>query len=499
MTRLLSNRFYRKQTASGLSRIFMACAAIGAVTTLPMSSAYAQDEGRQFSSQTGEIVNQAVTLANNGNNASAAELLQQLIKTPDLNPYERSTIYQMMGQFAYELDRLKAAQSAFENAVQAGGLLPKEAENTHLAIAQLMIGNGQYRGGAERLETLLNTNPAPKPQHIKLLMNAWIQAKEFQRALPWAEKWFAAASPKTREHFDLLNYLFNTLNMRSRQSNLVKEMISRWPEDKTLWDVWASMLSNGGFEEDAFEVKKMLYLGGALNTEDELLKIVQYYSFYDMPYQAAEILEREIAAKRIARTPETLTQLSTLFRQAREYERAIPILEAAALQSGKGETYAAWGEALYNDGQCQASETAFSDAINRGYDAGKSWMLIASCRYDETVNLERLNCEMSDKQMAEAPITRARNSAIAAFEKVPNRSRENGNAKTWIQFIETEKQAVKLRCDFGEKVKRDECFKKIKQAYDAKILTREFTLDDKSCGIYIEEYDALYRQTISSE
>ena len=485
-----------------LTRFSVFCLAVAAVNlpgTAAMNAAFAQDDVRQFSTQIGESVNEAVTLANEGDKISAAALLKQVAATPDLNPYERSTIYQMLGQYSYELDRPIEAQSAFENALKAGGLLPKEVENTNVVIAQLMIGNGQFQEGAERLETYLNSGGPQKPKYIQLLVKAWVQAEDFQRALPWAEKWFAAANPKTREHYDLLNYLFNTLNLQSRQTGLVKEMIGRWPEDKALWDVWASMLANGGREADAFEVKKIMYLTGLLDTEDELLKIIQYYSFYDMPFQAAEILEREMAADRIARTPATLTQLSGLFRQAREYKRAIPILEAAAIQSGDGETYAAWGEALYNEGECEKSEAAFSEAINRGYDAGKSWMLIASCRYDNTVNLDRLSCEMSEAQMSEAPITRARNSAIEAFGRVPKRSAEQKNAQTWIQFIETEKQAVKRRCDFEEKVRIDGCFKKIDQAYKAMIFTKTFKLEDKSCDKYVGEYDVKYRQAALSQ
>jgi len=249
------------------------------------------------------------------------------------------------------------------------------------------------------------------------------------------------------------------------------------------------MLANGGREEEAFEVTKMLYLGGALNKEADLLKVVQYYSFYDMPYQAAEILEREMNSNRISKTPDKLKQLSGLFRQAREYKRAIPILEAAASQSGDAKLYADLGEALYNEGSCQKSETAFKEAINRGYDAGKSWMLIANCRYDQTNTLDRLNCEMTPAQMAEAPITKARESAITAFGNVPSSSRENGNARKWVQFINAEKQAVDRRCEFERNVERELCYQKIKQAYAAVIFTGGFKLEDENCTRFKADYD----------
>ena len=490
MTRHIHGKTLRTRVASLLGASLLAVATIGVTSVSLTTTAFAQvEEGRQFSAAAGEKVNEALTLSNSGQTQSAISILQSTISQPDLNAYERSTIYQMLGQWSYELDRAVEAQQNFENAINAGGLLPAEMDNIRIVIAQLMIGNGQYREGATRLENFLNSGGQQKPEYIDLLVNAWVQAEDYRRALPWAEKWFNAANPKERRHFDLLNFLFNNLGMQGRQADIVKEMINRWPEDKTLWDAWVYMLDSGGREQEAFEVTKMLYLGGGLTDESDLLKVVNYYSFYDMPYQAAEILEREINANRIQRTPVTLTQLSTLFRSAREYKRAIPILEAAATQSGDKDIYAALGEALYNEGQCDKSEAAFNQAINRGYDAGKSWMQVASCRYDQTNTLERLNCKMTPEQMAAAPITKARQTAIAAFRNVPLGTRLRSDANTWVKFIEGEKTNLDNRCIFEANVERDLCYQKIKQAYDAVIFTDGFKLEDQSCLKFKPGYD----------
>lgn len=485
------------KAASLLGCSVLAVAALGVSATLPTAAVFAQDEapeeGRQFDAKSGEAVNNALTQANAGDNQGAVNTLNAALTLPDLNPYELSTMYQMLGQYSYELDRPTQAQQAFENAINAGGLLPNEVDNIRVIIAQLMIGNGQYVEGATRLESYLNSGGQQKPAYVDLLVNAWVQAEQYNRALPWAERWFNAASPKERKHFDLMNFLYNNLGMQGKQADIVKQMISRWPEDKNLWDAWASMLANGGREQEAFEVNKMLYLGGALTSEQDLLKVVQYYSFYDMPYQAAEILEREINANRISRTPDTLKQLSGLFRQAREYKRAIPILEQAAAQSGEAKLYADLGEALYNEQQCEASEKAFKEAINRGYDAGKSWMLIANCRYDTTSSLERLDCKMSDAQMAEAPITKVRARAVEAFRQVPATSRERSNAQKWIKFINSEGEAVERRCAFERDLERQLCFGNLERAYASEFLG-EFVLDDaEKCLPYKEEYDATYR------
>lgn len=456
-------------------------------------------EGRQFGAKAGEIVLEAQNMMTANSFSPALAKLNEALAIPELNAYERSTIYQMQGAVYYELNNYQQAITGFENAISAGGLLPKEVDNLRVNIAQLLIGNGQYAQGAQMLENWANRGGSLKPTHIEMLTQAWVQSENYRKALPWAQKWFNAASPKERKHFDLLNFLYNNLKMPGKQADIVKDMIARWPDDKQLWDNWASLLANGGREQEAFEVNKMLYLGGVLNTEQDLLKVVQYYSFYDMPFQAAKILERELNAGRIATSPDKLVQLSDLFRQAREYNRAIPILDKAAKQSGKAKLYADLGEALYNGGKCDRAETAFKEAINRGYDAGKSWMLIATCRYEAAQAEEREVCATSTKaERANSAKNKKRNNAIAAFQEVPGASRENRNAKKWISFIKAEAKAVEDRCEFEESVAEELCFIKIRQAYDAQVFTNSFDLDEE-CNEFKEKFDGLYRQTVGED
>jgi len=354
------------------------------VSTTYTATAEAQAaEGRQFGSKAGQIVNDAQTLGQSSQYGAAISKLNEAIALPELNPYERSTIYSVMGSYYYELDNLNQAISSFESAISSGGLMPKEAIDLENNIAQLLIANGRYVEGAQRLEAWMRRTGQETPKYIEYVMQAWVQSEQYNNALPWAEKWFRNASPKERKHFDLLNFLYNDLGMQGRQADIIKEMIGRWPDDRSLWDSWISLLSMGGREKDAFEVNKMLYLAGALTSETDIKKVVEYYQYYEMPFQAAQILEREMNAGRVQGNAQNLVRLSELFRQSREYERALPILKRAAEASGRSKSWAQYGEALYNQGRCAEAETNLQKAMNMGYDRGKSWMLIANCRYEE--------------------------------------------------------------------------------------------------------------------
>ena len=493
--------YVRKSLKSALFASAVAALSVSFISVeLGQNVAYAQEEGRQFSAATGEIVNAALQFLNTDQYSAALGELSKAIALPDTNPYERSVIYQMQGQAFYELKQTGSAIQAFENAISAGGLLPNESTQLRLNIGQLLIGEGQYARGAQMIENWERSGNTLKPQHIELLVQAWVSSENYGRALPWAERWFNSVNPKERKHFDLLNFLYNNLRQPGKQADIVKQMINRWPEDKTLWDAWASLLANGGREQEAFEVNKMLYLGGALNTESDLLKVVQYYSFYDMPFQAAQILEKELNAGKIRQNAERLVQLSDLYRQAREYKKAIPILERAAQQSGTGKLYADWGEALYNEGQCVQAEAAFKEAINRGFDKGKSWMLIATCRYEDAQREPREVCKTSTVESRKAAVkNQKRELAKQAFQNVPSSSRERRNASKWVTFINAEYKAIEDRCEFEKNVEKELCFVIIKGAYDNEVFKGEFVLDDPKCERFKSEYDSIFRVRVAAE
>jgi len=105
MTHHIRKTSLRTRAASLLGASLLAVASIGVSGLMATQAAYAQEEGRQFSAAAGEKVNEALTLANSGQNQAAVNILQGAITAPDLNAYERSTIYQMLGQYSYELNR----------------------------------------------------------------------------------------------------------------------------------------------------------------------------------------------------------------------------------------------------------------------------------------------------------------------------------------------------------------------------------------------------------
>jgi len=381
---------------------------------------------------------------------------------------------------------------------QRGGDAPAQTEGRQFGSksgavvneALTLMNSNQYGAAISKLNEAISMdlNAYERSTTMQMMGTAYYEMENYPQAISSFENAINAGG------LLLLNFLYNNLGMTGKQADIVKQMLQRYPEDITLWNTWASMLSNGGREDDAFEVKKMLYLGGALKTESEIMQIIQYYSFYEMPYQAAQILEREMNAGVVSKSTDRLIQLSDLLRQAREYKKAIPILQQAAAGAGSGKVYAQLGEALYNDAQCDKAEEAFKQSINLGYNRGKAWMLIATCRYEESQAQERIDCKWSDEQKANAPRTKMRDVADNAFSQVPGSSSESRSAVKWRQFIKAEAQAVENRCIFEANVEK-ELFVEIKQAYAAQVFKGgDFILaNPQKCEPFVPEYDSIYR------
>jgi len=164
-------------------------------------------EGRQFGAKAGAIVNEALEFMTADNFTAANVSLGKALALPKLNAYERATIHQMRGQIYYELNQYEKSIQSFESAISSGGLLPKESSALRVNIAQLLIASGQPARGAQMMEDWNRAGGKLTPKHVEYLWQAWSQAENYPRALPWAEKWFNAARPKERKHYDLLNFM----------------------------------------------------------------------------------------------------------------------------------------------------------------------------------------------------------------------------------------------------------------------------------------------------
>ncbi|MCW5725272.1 MAG: hypothetical protein KIS81_09995 [Maricaulaceae bacterium] len=408
-------------------------------------------EQRVFSAPIGEIVLAAQTQQEEDNWAGSVTTLNRALERPNISPYERSVVLQLRGRARYEMGQVMAAVQDWQDAIGTGMLLTNEIVNLRINIGQLLIVEGRYDEGIRNILQAVEAGGQLTDRLAMLLAQAYAQADRFQEGLRYAEMAYDMASPKERRHFNLVLAYYQRLEMLPQQLRIVREMVERWPNERQLWASYSSILANTDREADAFEANKVMYLNGLLTEGRELVRLAQYYSFFEFPYRGAVIMEREMNAGRIERTRDNLNALANMWRQAREFRRALPILRQLAEASGSGDDWGRVAEAHYQLNQLPEAEAAFVRALNAGglRQTGETWALLGTVRYER----------------------RNRQGALEAFARARQFPSTQRSASGWYNFIRAELDGEVNRRILREQVRQDECSFTVQDARDTAVIT----------------------------
>ncbi|MEO0784478.1 MAG: hypothetical protein AAFY10_02185 [Pseudomonadota bacterium] len=395
-----------------------------AMTALGAAPALAQScETTEFTSKSGQIYLQAENeLLVNDNPAAALAKLNEL-RAMELNCYEEGAVLRLSAAVKVETDDYPGAVRDLETAIQRGYVPQAEIAKTYYNISQLHMSSENLSDALRYMNLWMQAGGQPDRTQKWQLAVLNHKANDNRQALRWAEEVFREDGPNAeREVYDFLIYLYDETGQLAKKAQLLETLLQRNPNERRLWDAIAGDYFQAGNQRRAFEVQKAMYLGGILQTEDEIMRVVNFYNQFDVPFQSAKILEKEMNAGRIEKTYERMELLANLYQVAREFERAIPVIREAAQMRNSGEMFERLGRSYAELKDWDQTEAALTQALNAGgvKDRGTVWTLIGQSRY------ERDDVE----------------GAKEAF-----RQANNAGGRGWLQFIRAEEQTARaLQC-----------------------------------------------------
>lgn len=394
------------------------------------------DENRVFSSKVGEIVLRAQEAFNIEDWATAMQELNSALGERNISPYETGIILQLRGAVKYNQDDAAGALQDWSRSISEGNHKFRDCLNLMYNVGQLHLSEGNYRTAVDKLEEWLRLGGEANDKVHLNMVAAYVELGDLRNALRHARTAKQLASPVEKRHFDTLNYLYTELDMPAERAELLSEYVVLFPTEKSVWLSIAALHAQAGRERKAFEINKIMYLNGMYTTENEIMRVVDYYSYYEVPYRGAVILEREMNRGRVEGTRDNYEKLARLYRQANEFDRAIPALERAASMAPNGENYRALGEALYAEGRLAEAERALSRAIQRGGldDTGDALIVLGNAQYEQG----------------------HRKDAIDTFTSAERYPASRNTARSWREFVENEILAEENRVLFRIETRKEE-------------------------------------------
>lgn len=455
--------------------------------------AYAQKANCEYGPEIGILAESL----HHRSSAETVERIESALNTQSFNKCERALLHSFVGHQLYELDDFDSVIEHFQAAIASGGLADDDILNLKGNIAQLKIANGDYLEGVEMLSGLVEQSGQDNPEYEYLIMVALIQAEEFEAALPYVEAWFDEASPLEREHYDLLNFIYSDQLMLEKQDQILQEMLARWPQDQRLWDQWVAVLTEQGKDAEVFEVHKILYLNGMMDEEFELLQFIDLYHDYGLPFQAAEILDREISSGRISGTTENFIKLSMLYDAAKETTIALRAFEKGARLTESPDIWLDYGQALCKARRFQDGEDAFLTAVTNADDSMDIWREIAKCRYGAAQEMPKPSCDGRSYGQAVTlePRFVQNQKTIEAYENIALTSRYYSEAQERLVFLAAENERYETRCQSYSHPHGELCIIALENAYNFERIRGGFYLDksNEHCMAYKSAYDEMYR------
>lgn len=414
-------------------------------------------------------------LFQNENPAAAVQILNQLKNNPELNCYAKGAVLRLSAGAKMQMDNPAGAVQDMEQAIRVGAVQQKDLLGTYYNIAQLSLSADNVPKAKEYMEKWIRAGATPNRDQNFQMAVIYQKLDDYRSALPYAEKVLAAEGSNAKEQtIDFLIFLYDRTGNRAKKAELLERKLVMNPGNKQVWDAIAGEYFQAGEERKAFEVQKAMYLAGLLKTEDELMRIVNFYNRFNAPYEAAKILEKEINANRISDSLERLELLANLYQVAREYDKAIPIIQRAAQKATNGRMDERLGRSYFELGEYRKAISALETALKRGNlkEPGYANILIGQSHY-----------ELDERQ-------EAREAFLAAQKFSDGRRAGSG----WIQFMNAEVETKKQFALFEQSVKVEGLQNEQKSCNRLKVLGENLPESCQDIDQRVEEAVAKFKE-----
>jgi tetratricopeptide (TPR) repeat protein len=354
------------------------------------------------------------------------DMLDATSKKSKLNRYELANVYNTYAYLRYAVEDYNGALNYYQKVIDQRPDIPLALEiNTLYTVAQLYFLQENWLKGIDTLNKWMSVTETPSTNAYVLLANGYFQLKDYDKSLAniqiAIDREEAAGKLPKEQWYNLARFIhFDRDNFREAL-NILETLIMYYPK-KQYW-VQASHLY--GEEKDEARQLALLeatYEQNLLDRSQDIVLISQLYLQAEVPYPAARAMEKGLADDVVEKESKNYELAGVAWRQAQEVTKSLPMLEAAASKSEKGELYARLGNVYLDvDKNKEAVE-----ALNRGLDRG------GVKRPDQA----RLALGMAHFNLGDF------NAARRAFREARKDKRARSYADQWLKYISSEEKRL---------------------------------------------------------
>jgi len=307
----------------------------------------------------------------------ALELLESL-ETQRLSTYGATLVQQTFGFCYLQQGDVARAIEAFERTVSLDGLPNFSQQEMRYSLAALYATEGRFEQAIDTLSTWYAYAVEPVgADKFMLTGSSYAQLSEFANALQYIEEAISRSEEPNESWYTLeLSIHFELMDYPSAAGHL-REMVVLWPDDASYWEMLASVYLELQDDANSLATLMVAYENDLVDEEAKLLNLVRLNLFLDVPYRAGMIMAVGFAEDTIAETHANLELLLSAWTSAREFERALDVIDRLAPLTDDGAYYMQKAQLLNEQGRWSDVIEAADRALEMGGldDAGSTLVL----------------------------------------------------------------------------------------------------------------------------
>ncbi len=385
-----------------------------------------------------------------------------------MTPFDKASVLQIRGSAHVNMENYDEGLNDFARALEMRALPSEQNSRLRYNLAQLYFVTERYEESIEFFNRWLAEDDTEADHNTYfMLAGAYYNLDRFEESLEPIDLAIEKSKEPTRRYYDLKNVILNELEMTDARIELMKEMITIWTDELSLWRQLSSLYLDQGKELESFGVLESAYLSGLIESSDDIRMLAQFYSSFNNPHRGAKLIETELERGNLERDVDNLELLSQLWSQAREHRKAIPVLRDAARLADTGDLSYRLGQSLLADERNEEAQRAFESAIDKG-DMDESrlaqvWVLLGTARFNQ----------------AGPGDVEIRRTADEAFAQAERFAATRPQAREWREYItainDTERRQAQLEQEQSERMAEAERDRRIQACRAMQIAGRELT------------------------
>jgi tetratricopeptide (TPR) repeat protein len=325
-------------------------------------------EARALDELTWKQLNRVYEQVGEENFDSAYGDLQNLLRRAGRDEYLQAVLYQALAQVEWSRRNYDASLANFEKAVELN-TLPNQ---THFAlmyqISQLYFMNERYQDALDALDLWFCTVPKDQVTSHAYVLKASIniQKEDYPATLEAIDTAIAMESDPKESWYQTKLAAHFELKQWPEAARTLETLVSRWPEKKTYWTQLSQIYYRLEQGDRALATMALAYRKGLLDKQSDITYLSSLYGDANVPYKAAEVLEKGIRDGVVEPTKSHWTMVAETWYSAEELQKSLSAFSEAGAVDPDGDIDLRRGFILVDLEDWSAALEALNAALEKG-------------------------------------------------------------------------------------------------------------------------------------